>query len=81
MERDLALLEARPDMLVAAANSANLKVFDTADTIDHPNTFSNYSMKEFCCSVLYIRSGPNDHAVVLVVVYSIFGMMSEVLIH
>ena len=35
MQRDLALLEVRLDMLIAAANSANLKEFDMADTIDY----------------------------------------------
>ena len=35
MQRDLALLEERPDMLTTAATHANLKEFDTVDKIDY----------------------------------------------
>ena len=57
MERDLALLEARPDMLVAAANSANLKEFDTADTIDYeefPFVPEEYLLKDVVALPAYL---------------------------
>ena len=57
MERDLALLEARPDMLVAAANSANLKEFDTADTIDYeefPFIPEEYLLKDVVALPAYL---------------------------